>query len=278
MSKFRLGRSSLSGSLPQHDQDPVACRERLQTAVLVIRALHDDRDLFLLARAGDTGARETLIERYLPFAQRLARRFSHTRAEREDLVQVASVALVKAVDRYDPDRGFAFTTFATPTIDGELKRFIRDTRWALRVPRGLQERYLKLETAVAELEPQLGRSPTPAELAQHLRVPREEIIEAYEVATKRDVASLDKAREADDGSPKPAGPPAREDPRYELIEECATIAPLLGNLPDREREILRLRFGGELSQQEIAHQLGISQMHVSRLIRRSLDSLSAAVA
>jgi RNA polymerase sigma-B factor len=244
----------------------------------VSRTLHDDRQLFELARSGDSDARERLIERYLPFAERLARRFSHTGAEREDLAQVASYALVKAVDRYDPDRGFAFTTFATPTIDGELKRFIRDTRWVLRVPRALQERYLKLEAAISELEPKLGRSPTPAELAQHLGVTREEIIETYEVATKRDVDSLDKAIEAEDGSRKYPGPPGREDPRYELVEECATIAPLLTALPKREKEILRLRFGAELSQREIAQRLGISQMHVSRLIRRSLDDLSTAAA
>jgi RNA polymerase sigma-B factor len=250
----------------------------LQAAISMIRTLHDDRGLFELARAGDSDARERLIERYLPFAQRLARRFTTTGAEREDLIQVASCALVKAVDRYDPDRGFAFTTFATPTIDGELKRFIRDTRWALRVPRGLQERYLKLEVAISELEPRLGRSPTPAELAEHLGVTREEIVEAYEVATKRDVDSLDKATAADDGREDRHAQVGREDPRYELIEECATIAPLLAGLPEREQEILRLRFGAELSQREIAEQLGISQMHVSRLIRRSLDNLSAAAA
>src|SRR5215210_2596515 len=149
----------------------------------VIRLLHDDRRLFELAREGDSVAREELIERYLPLARQLARRFSQTGAEREDLIQVASFALVKAVDRYDPERGFAFTTFATPTIDGELKRFIRDTRWTVRVPRGLQERYLELEAAIAELEPQLGRSPTPAELARHLGASREEIVEALEVAS-----------------------------------------------------------------------------------------------
>jgi len=250
----------------------------LQGAARVIRALHDDRQLFELARAGDLDARERLVERYLPFAHRLARRFSHTGADREDLAQVASYALVKAVDRYDPHRGFVFTTFATPTIDGELKRFIRDTRWPLRVPRGLQERYLKLEAAISELEPQLGRSPTPAELAERLGVTREEVIETYEVATKRDMDSLDRAIEAEDGSRRYAGPPGREDPHYELIEECVTIAPLLTALPEREQQILQLRFGAELSQREIAQRLGISQMHVSRLIRRSLDNLSRAAA
>jgi RNA polymerase sigma-B factor len=250
----------------------------LQAEALVIRLLQEDRGLFELARVGNRDARERLIERYLPFAQRLARRFTHTGAELEDLIQVASFALVKAVDRYDPDRGFAFTTFATPTIDGELKRFIRDTRWALRVPRGLQERYLELEAAIAELEPQLGRSPTPAELARHLGASREDIVEALEVATKRDVDSLDDVMTDDDGS---RGRPAQagcEDPNYELVEELATVAPLLTALPDREREILRLRFGAEMSQREIAEQLGISQMHVSRLIRRSLDDLSTAAA
>jgi RNA polymerase sigma-B factor len=250
----------------------------LQTAARVSRAVPDDRQLFELARAGDSHARDQLIQRYLPFAQRLARRFSNTGAEREDLVQVASLALVKAVDRYDPGRGFAFSTFATPTIQGELKRFLRDSRWALRVPRGLQERCLRLEAAIAHLEPRLGRSPTQAELAQHLGATREEVIEALEVATKRDVDSLDKATAVDDGREDRHAQVGREDPRYELIEERATIAPLLTTLPNREREILRLRFGAELSQREIAQQLGISQMHVSRLIRRSLDSLSAAAA
>lgn len=244
----------------------------------MIRLLQEDRGLFELARTGDPDARERLIERYLPFAQRLARRFTHTGAELEDLIQVASFALVKAVDRYDPDRGFAFTTFATPTIDGELKRFIRDTRWTLRVPRGLQERYLELEAAIAELEPQLGRSPTPAELARHLGASREEIVEALEVASKRDVDSLDNVVTDDDGSRARPAQAGCEDPNFELVEELATVAPLLTALPDREREILRLRFGAEMSQREIAEQLGISQMHVSRLIRRSLDDLSTAAA
>jgi RNA polymerase sigma-B factor len=238
----------------------------------------DERRLFERAQAGDADARETLVRQYLPLAQRLARKLTHTGAELDDLVQVASFALVKAVDRYDLDRGFAFTTFAIPTIHGELKRFIRDTRWAVRVPRGLQERYLELEAAMSELEPQLGRSPTPAELAQHLGLTREEIVEGYEVATNRDLDSLDKASEADDGNPRFTRVPGREDPRYELVEERATIAPLLTALPEREREILRLRFGADMSQREIAQRLGISQMHVSRLIRRSLENLSAAAA
>jgi RNA polymerase sigma-B factor len=241
----------------------------------VIHATQDDEQLFELAREGDPLAREELIERYLPLARQLARRFSQTGADREDLLQVASFALVKAVDRYDPGRGFAFTTFATPTIDGELKRFIRDTRWTLRVPRGLQERYLELEAAMAELEPQLGRSPTPAELAQHLGVSREEVVEGLEVAAKRDVESLDKAMTADDGSRRQATQAGRDDPHYELIEERLTIGPLITSLPNREREILRLRFGAELSQREIAELLGISQMHVSRLIRQALTRLRA---
>jgi RNA polymerase sigma-B factor len=145
----------------------------------------------------------------------------------------------------------------------------------VRVPRPLQERYLKLEAAIVELEPQLGRSPTPSELAEHLGISPEEVIEAQEVATRREAESLDKMTPAQDGEHRVAQV-GHEDASYEFIEDCVTIAPLLAALPNREREILRLRFGDDLSQREIGRRMGLSQMHVSRLIRRSLDELSAA--
>ena len=237
-------------------------------------ALQSDDRLFRLAAAGDAVARDHLVERYMPLAIRMARKLFHTSAERDDLIQVASFALVKAIDRYDPGRGTTFVTFAMPTISGELKRFIRDTGWALRVPRSLQERSLELDAAIAQLEPDLGRSPTIAELAKHLGATREEVIEACEVAACRNADSLDEP--AGDDSAEPVERLGDEDAGYELVEDRATIAPLLRELRPREREILRLRFGAELTQREIADQLGISQMHVSRLIRRSLDGMAAA--
>jgi RNA polymerase sigma-B factor len=232
-----------------------------------------DAELFTLSRAGDRRAREQLIERYLPLARSVARRFFSGTSEREDVLQAASLALVKAVDRYDPSYGSAFSSFAVPTISGELKRFFRDTGWGLRVPRALKERSLEIEAAIDEIEPALGRSPTPAELAEYTGLSREHLIEALGVAQTRAIRPLEVSTGDGEDETYDRGLGA-DDPHYELVEELVTIAPAFGALPPREREILRLRFGGELAQSEIAGRFGISQMQVSRLIRRALDTMA----
>jgi RNA polymerase sigma-B factor len=232
-------------------------------------------NLFRFVAGGDPAARERLVVRYMPLARSLARRFFHTRAEREDLLQVASFGLLKAIDRFDPDRGVAFPTFATPTITGELKRYLRDFGFTIRVPRALHERTLAVERAVNALSAALGRSPTPGEVAERMSLSVEEVVEALEAAVSREPVSLD-APYADDEGPRGEHVGA-DDPRYAVVEGLACVDPGLRDLPDRQREILRLRFDEDLTQREIATRLGISQMHVSRLIRRSLDDVAAAV-
>ena len=228
-----------------------------------------------LRETGDRLARETLVRRYLPLARHTARRFHRGGDSLDDLYQVASYALVKAIDGFDPDRGLAFSSYAIPTISGELKRYARDTGWGMRVPRGLQERVLDVERAVIDLTASLGSSPTPAQIAQEMGLTREEVLEAIEAGSNHVLESLDKPLPTGDGEAAPRleglGAP---DPRYEHVEDVQTVAPVLRALPERERTILSLRFGEELPQSEIARRLGISQMHVSRLLRRTLDEVA----
>jgi RNA polymerase sigma-B factor len=225
---------------------------------------------------GDLGAREELVHRFLPLAERLARRYKRRGDGVEDLVQVASVGLVKAVDRFEPERGTAFSSYAVPTIVGEIKRHFRDQGWSVRLPRAMQERVLKVESAMAELAVNLGRSPTPAEVANVLELSTEEVLEAQDAATAYDAVSLDAQRPGDDEEgPALQHAVGEEDERFELIELGSAIAPTVRAMSDREREILRLRFVEDLTQSEIGERLGISQMHVSRLIRRSLNRLQA---
>ena len=231
-------------------------------------------DLRLLERYhsnGDEAAREELIRRFLPLARQLARRYERNDEPIDDLVQVASVGLVKAVDRFDPSRGTAFSSFAVPTILGELKRYFRDAGWAVHVPRGMQERALEVNRAVTELSRELGRSPNPAELAEFTGLTLEEVLEAMEAAVAYDSVSLEAPRNDDD--PESEGVVERigqEDAGYELAEYAATLAPELRALSDRDRLVLELRFGQDMTQSEIAERIGVSQMHVSRLIRRAL--------
>jgi RNA polymerase sigma-B factor len=230
--------------------------------------------LELYHQNGDPRARERVIERFLPLARSLAARYTRTREPLDDLVQVASVGLVKAVDRFDLSRDLTFATFAVPTILGELRRHFRDTGWALHLPRGLQERTLKVDQAAQELSKKLGRSPTASDIAAATELSIEEVAEAINArSVASETMSLDQpVSSGEDGAV--ADLIGEEDERFDLIDHTVTIEPILRALPAREREILRLRFVEDLTQAEIADKIGVSQMQVSRLLRRSIARLS----
>jgi RNA polymerase sigma-B factor len=242
------------------------------------RKLEDQRLLLRYHRDGDLAAREVLVLRLMPFARQLAARYRHAGEPQEDLVQVACVGLLKAIDRYDTDRGGGFTRYAVPTILGELKRHFRDKGWSLHVPRATQELVLKVSEALGTLPAKLGRAARPRDVAAEIGAPVEDVLEAMEAATAYDAASLDAPRPGLDGDSdwSYGDSIAREEPGYELVEIGEALRGTLTALPERERMILRLRFAEDLTQAEIAERVGVSQMHVSRLLRRSLDRLSAA--
>jgi RNA polymerase sigma-B factor len=238
------------------------------------RAREDRRLLVRLHRHGDTAAREALVERFLPLARQLARRYQHGGEQLDDLIQVASLGLLKAIDRFDPDRETAFSSFAVPTILGELKRHFRDKGWSVRVPRDLQELAVRVERVSDELARGLGRAPSVAELAAHIGVTAEQVLEAREAAAAYRAVSLDRPRDDDDeGDAGMADSVGIEDPGYGVAEDAATVERLMRVLSEREREVLRLRFGEDLTQSEIGARVGVSQMHVSRLIRHAVAQL-----
>jgi RNA polymerase sigma-B factor len=225
-------------------------------------------------RYRDRGARDELIERFLPLARKLARRYIRSSEPYEDLVQVASLGLVKAVERFDPGRGYAFSSFAVPTIVGELKRYFRDAGWALHVDRGAQERARKVADAGQQISSRLGRPPTVGELCEYLELSSEEVLDALQTAEAYDAISLDApAPRQDDGQGSRLETIGDDDDRMKMIDDQATIFAAARHLPQREREILYLRFGEDLTQTEIADRVGVSQMQVSRLLRRSLARL-----
>jgi RNA polymerase sigma-B factor len=225
-------------------------------------------------RDGDLHARDQLIERYLPLARSLARRYERRAEPLDDLAQVASLGLVKAIDRFDPERGLSFSSYAVPTMLGELRRYFRDTGWALHVPREMQERALNVNSAVERLSGELGRSPSPQQLADELNLPVEEVLEAIAANAAYDTASLDAPlRSGAEERRTVAETFGETDARFELIEGRASIGRAVKTLPERERLILHLRFVEELTQTEIAQRIGVSQMHVSRLIRRALEQV-----
>lgn len=219
--------------------------------------------------------RDRLIEAHIGLAEYLARRFNNRGEPLDDLVQVASMGLVKAVDRFDPERGVEFSTYATHTIVGELKRHFRDKGWAVRAPRRMQELYLRLGKVISTLSQELGRSPTIAELATEAGVSEEEVLEAMEAGQAYRFASLDAPAPGDDGDTMGTRL-GEEDPNMIDAEHRAALSPLIASLPEREQTILYLRFYDGLTQSEIAARMGISQMHVSRLLARSLAQLRAA--
>lgn len=225
-------------------------------------------------RDRDQSARDELIRRLLPLARRMARRYRRPEEPLEDLVQVAVLGLIKAIDRFDPGRATAFSSYAVPTMLGELKRHFRDHGWALHVPRGLQERVLAVDGAMRDLSRGLGRLPSAEEVAGELGLTTEDVLEAWEAATAYEALSLDGFRFGDAGDGETyAERVGSVDGRYELVEYGATILPALRALPERERRILHMRFAEDLTQSEIAARIGVSQMHVSRLLRRALDRL-----
>jgi RNA polymerase sigma-B factor len=224
-------------------------------------------------RQGDLAARDELVERMLPLARRLASRYRHTAEAQEDLEQVASLGLLKAIDRYDPELG-PLVRYAVPSILGELKRHFRDRGWGMRVSRSLQERYLKVSEAIDNLTGELGRSPVPRDIAKATGLSLEDVLEALEASTAYAPAALDAPRGGLDEDPGTIGETIGvEEPGFERVELGQSISPALRELPERERRILHLRFVEDLTQSEIAEEIGVSQMHVSRLLRRSIDRL-----
>jgi len=217
--------------------------------------------------------RDELVEQHLPLVEYLARRFRNRGEPLDDLVQVATIGLIKSVDRFDLERGVEFSTYATPTIVGEIKRHFRDKGWAIRVPRRLQELKLSLTKATSELSQKNGRSPTVAELAGFLGLTDEEILEGLESANAYSAVSLDAPDGGDDDSPSVSDSLGITDDALEGVEYRESLKPLLERLPAREKKILMLRFFGGMTQSQIAAELGISQMHVSRLLARTLAQL-----
>ncbi|MDO8210487.1 SigB/SigF/SigG family RNA polymerase sigma factor [Conexibacter sp. CPCC 206217] len=223
---------------------------------------------------GDARARDELIARFLPLARQLALRYYHGREPLDDLVQVASLGLVKAVDRFEVRRSTAFASYAVPVMLGELRRHFRDNGWALHVPRGLQELVLAVDRAAQRLQVETGRAPTPAEIADELKLTVEQVLEALDAAHATDTVSLDAPRPAVDGERDAlVDALGHEDGSYELVVYREAIAGALGALPARDREILRLRFEEDRTQSEIAAALGVSQMQISRLLRRTVERL-----
>jgi RNA polymerase sigma-B factor len=241
------------------------------------RAQEDRRLLIRYHREGDPAAREQLVQRFLPLARQLARRYQRGGEQLDDLVQVASLGLLKAVDRFDPARETAFSSFAVPTILGELKRHFRDKGWSVRVPRDLQELAVKVDRVGDEMSRELGRAPTPTEIAERTGTTLEQVLEAREASSAYRAVSLDRPRTDDeeDGDSY-ADAVGAEDPGYRLAEASATVEKLMLVLSEREREVLRLRFEEDLTQSEIGSRVGVSQMHVSRLIRQSIARLREA--
>lgn len=225
--------------------------------------------------ADDPSARDELVALFLPLSEYLARRFRGRGEQLDDLEQVASIGLIKAIDRFDSDRGVKFSTYATATIVGELKRHFRDKGWALRVPRRLQEISLKVSKVVSELSQELGRSPTVKEIARQTGLTEEEVLEGIDTVHAYSAISLDAPIDDDAGSTSMELGAADE--TFEILEGWASVAPAIKQLPPRERRILYLRFFQGMSQTQIANELGMSQMHVSRLLARTLRGLRGTV-
>lgn len=237
------------------------------------------RRLFAEMYAADTsparrrGVREELVHLHLPLVEHCANRFRNRGEPFDDLVQVGTIGLIKSVDRFDVSRDVEFSTYATPTIIGEIKRYFRDKGWAIRVPRRLQELRMAITRANAQLAQDLGRSPTPAELAEHLGRDVEEVLEGLESSNAYATVSLDAG---DDGPDSPTGlleSLGADDEALAHVEVRESIKPLIELLPQRERRILLLRFFKGMTQTQIAEEIGVSQMHVSRLLSRTLAQL-----
>jgi RNA polymerase sigma-B factor len=240
----------------------------------------DVADRTLLRRyhqQGDLAARQALIEQYMSLVRSLARRYAHRGEQLEDLVQIGAIGLIKAIDRFDIDRGVELTTYATPNIIGEIKRHFRDKGWSVRVPRGLQELSVQLSRLIEQKTFELGRSPTVGELAGASGTTEEEVLEALESSRAYSSLSLSVGSSGDEEEVDPLESIGEEEREYTASEDRAVLAPGFRVLDERERRILHLRFFEGLTQSQIAQQIGISQMHVSRLIRRALEKIRAEI-
>jgi RNA polymerase sigma-B factor len=243
------------------------------------RAPEGQRLLAQYHRDRDAATREQLVCRLLPLARSVARRYAGGPEPFDDLVQVASLGLIKAIDRFDPTREIAFSSFAIPTIAGEIKRHFRDKGWAVRVPRDLQELAVKLDRITDHLSRELGRLPTPTQIADHTGVALEQVLVAHEASAARHADSLDRPLSSEEGhSHAVADVVGDNDPGYGIAEWSATLEQLMTGLTERERAVLRLRFHDDLTQAEIGARVGLSQMQVSRLIRQSIAFLQQEVA
>ena len=235
------------------------------------------KPLLVIQTAPPTSARDDLVREHLSLARRLATRYRHTSESLEDLTQVAYVGLVLAAERYDPEHGASFKSYAIPTIVGELRRHIRDHAWAARVPRGLQENVLRVTSAASDLSGRLGRSPTPAEVAKESGLETAAVLEAMEAASAYEAESLDQQRSTDDGSRDTLlATIGDQDAGYELVEYGVSMRPAMAELSEQERSIVAMRFVEDLTQSEIARRIGVSQMQVSRVLRRAVDHLHRA--
>ena len=237
----------------------------------------EDRALFeRYLHGGEAHAREELVERFLPLARQLARRYQRAEEPLDDLMQVASLGLIKAIDRFDPAREVAFSSYAVPTILGELKRHFRDRTWAVRVPRDLQELALKVDRAVAQLSKDLHRSPSVPEIAEVVDADEEAVLEALEAGGAYRATSFEAPRGGDEDADTLADSVGTDERGFDAAEDRATLDRLLDAVTPREREVLRLRFEEDMTQAEIGAIIGVSQMQVSRLIRQAVARLRAA--
>jgi RNA polymerase sigma-B factor len=250
------------------DAPPGGPGEGLAAESLLWKRLRDQRD---------PAAREELVRRYLPFAKNLALRYRGASESFDDLLQVANLGLVNAVDRFDPARGTPFAAFASPTILGELKRHFRDRVWTVRVPRGLHDRMAEVEKATAALTVELQRSPSVPEIAAKLEIEPAEVLEVLEANHNRRPLSLDRPVGGEDDESPASEWVGDEDEGYELIDDKLALEGVLPQLDERERLILRLRFVEDMTQSQIAEQIGHSQMHVSRILRRTLERIREQV-
>ena len=241
--------------------------------------LAGERELWRrFVRDRDPAIREELVNRNLDFAKRLARRYRGASESFDDLLQVASLALVNAVDRFDPERGIPFSAFASPTILGELKRHFRDRAWTVRVPRGLHDRMAQVDKAVSELTEKLQRSPSIGEIAERLELEPSDVLEVLEANHNRRPLSLDRPGGGDDSEEaSPADWVGGDDKNFELVEGRVALDAALPHLDERERLVLRLRFADDMTQSQIAERIGHSQMHVSRILRRALARIREQV-
>lgn len=258
---------------------PEAHEEETVRAPRADEQLADEEQLWRrFARDRDPAIREELVRRNMAFAKRLALRYRGASESFDDLLQVANLGLLNAVDRFEPERGIPFTAFASPTILGELKRHFRDRVWTVRVPRGLHDRMAEVDKAITELTKMLQRSPSVGEIAERLELEQTDVLEVLEANHNRRPLSLDRPAGGEDSDEtSPAEWIGEEDERFELVEGRIALDAALPFLEERERTVLRLRFVEDMTQSQIAEQIGHSQMHVSRILRRALAKIRARI-